>query len=261
MRTLLAIGRLAAVAALTGAFYLLWLTSSLVTWPWPRARIRCRNFSFRHWARSILWAMGARVSIGGVPPRAPFFLVSNHLSYVDIMILASQVDGVFIAKSEVATWPVVGLLCRSIGTLFVDRNAHRDLPRVLAEIERILGQRQGVILFPEGTSTAGADVGAFRPSLLEAAARGGLDVSYASLSYKTPSEHNPAHLTVCWWGDMGFADHFFKLLTLRGFEATVSFGAETVRHSDRKLLAAQLELAVRRLFVPVVDRPLGPDPA
>ena len=60
-------------------------------------------------------------------------------------------DAVFIAKSEVAGWPVIGSLCRSVGTLFVDRRVRRDLPRAIAAIDRTLDAGQGVVLFPEGS--------------------------------------------------------------------------------------------------------------
>lgn len=195
--------------------------------------------------------MNVEVEVVGEVPAPPFLLVSNHLGYFDIVVLASRVDAVFVSKSEVKSWPVVGLMVEGLGTIFVDRSLRTDLPRVIERIERALDSGQGVIMFPEGTSTAGTSVSAFRPSLLEPAARARLPVSTAALSYSTPSGQPSAHLAVCWWGDMTFTDHFLRLLTLPGFSARVAFGREAVRDSDRKRLASRLEDSVRELFVPV----------
>ena len=258
MGTLRAAWRLLLVTKLTAIAYLALLVGTLVTLPWPQRRLRWRNLCFRYGSRSLLAVMGARIERRGAAPEPPFFLVTNHLSYIDVLVLASLVDAaVFVSKSEVADWPAIGAICRSVGTLFVDRRARRDLPRVLTAIDRTLAGGQGVVLFPEGTSSQGADVGRFHPSLLEAAARARHPVSYASLGYGTATELGaaPAHLSVCWWGDMEFAGHLWRLLTLPGFRATVAFGEERIQDDDRKLLAARLWRAVDHLFTPVVRAP------
>ncbi len=254
MGALRAAWRLAALAALTVFFYLLLLAGLLANAGSRRRGGRWRGFCFRNWSRALLAVMNARVEQRGSPPAPPFFLVANHLSYVDVLVLASRVDAVFIAKSEVAGWPVIGRLCRSVGTLFVDRELRRDLPRVIAEIDAELARGEGVVLFPEGTSTAGAGVGPFRPALLEVAARTRQPVSYATLGYRTPATARPAHLAVCWWGEMGFTGHLVKLLALPGFDASLVFGDEAIHEPDRKRLATRLRRAIDRHFVPVVDR-------
>ena len=196
--------------------------------------------------------MGARIERRGTPPEPPFFLVTNHLGYVDVLVLASQLDAVFIAKSEAAGWPIVGSLCRSVGTLFVDRRSKRDLPRVIAAIDRTLDAGQGVVLFPEGTSTRGEEVARFHPSLLEVAARAHYPVSFGSLGYATAEDSAPAHLAVCWWGNMELPGHFWQLLSLPGFRVTLAFGDERIQDNDRKRLAIRLWRKVDGLFTPVV---------
>ena len=81
-------------------------------------------------------------------------MVANHLGYVDVILLASQVEGVFVARGDLARWPLMGWLSRSVNTLFLDRANRRDLPRVGAEVAETLKRGVGVFLFPEGTSTA-----------------------------------------------------------------------------------------------------------
>lgn len=244
--------RLLLIAKLTALGYVAVLSGSLVTLPWPRRRARWRHLCFRWWSRCLLRVMGARIESRGEAPAAPFFLVTNHLSYVDVLVLASRVDGVFIAKSEASEWPIIGALCRSVGTLFVDRQLKRDLPRVIAAIDRTLDAGQGVVLFPEGTSTRGDEVARFHPSLLEVAARAGYPVSYASLGYATELADEPAHLKICWWGDMELAGHLWRLLALPGFRVTLTFGDGRIQDGDRKRLASRLHLAVAGLFTPVV---------
>ncbi len=254
MGTLRAVWRLFLLIKLTAIGYLAVVVGSLLTLPWPRRRARWRHLCFRRWSRALLAVMGARVASRGTPPEAPFLLVTNHLSYIDVLVLASRVDGTFIAKSEVAGWPLIGALCRSVGTLFVDRGLRRDLPRAIAAIDRTLAAGQGVVLFPEGTSTRGEKVTRFHPSLLEVAARAHTPVSYASLGYATAAGVAPAEMAVCWWGDMELAGHLWALLALPGFDATVAFGDERIEDGDRKRLAVKLQRAVADIFTPVTRR-------
>lgn len=223
----------------------------------PRLRAHINILVFRTWARFCLWVLGVRLTVKGTPPQAPFLLVSNHLSYIDILALSSQLDGVFVAKSEIARWPVIGLACKLVRTVFVDRETKRSLPRVLAEIDDRLAYGQGVIFFPEGTSSGGAEVAPFRPPLLEAAAQSGHPVHYASLAYRTLPGENPAHLAVCWWRKMTLPDHLFRLASMPGFEASLAFGGEPVHDHDRKELARRLHHEVVGLFEPTMPHAIA----
>jgi len=225
----------------------------LFTLPSPRLAARWRSFILKIWSRGLLIICGVRCHTAGDPPETPFFLVSNHLSYVDIAVLGSVVGGIFVAKAEISDWPAVGFLCRSVETIFIDREMRREIPQVMREIERQLGHGQSVILFAEGTSSSGASVMPFRPALLEPAARAGLPVSYAAVSYRTTEGEPPAHLSVCWWGGMPFVPHAFELFKLRRIDATVVFGDRQFRGGDRKILASELHAAVQDSFQPVVD--------
>jgi 1-acyl-sn-glycerol-3-phosphate acyltransferase len=192
-----------------------------------------------------------RVASSGRAPSPPFLLVANHLSYVDVVLLMSRVEAVFVARADVAGWPVLGRLARAAGTIFVARERARDLPRAAARIERALRGGAGVVLFPEGTSTEGAEVLPFRPSLLSAAVSAGAPVAWAALTYATPRGTPSARRAVCWWGEMRFAGHFLRLLALPRFDARVVFGAGPVAGGDRKEIAARARRAVAATFVPV----------
>jgi 1-acyl-sn-glycerol-3-phosphate acyltransferase len=242
-----------AFCAVTGALYALLLCGLPFVAASEMATARWQHFVFRRWARALSAILHLQTEVCGTPPEPPFFLVSNHLSYLDIIVFAAQLDCVFIAKKEIEGWPVFGRICRSVGTIFVDRAERRDVTRVNELIERALGRRQGVILFPEGTSTKGELVLPFKSSLLEPAARAVRPVSYATLSYRAPADQTPAHLSVCWWGEMGFLSHLLGLLRLREVHATIVFGPETIQEENRKLLANKLWLAAKEQFIPTVS--------
>jgi 1-acyl-sn-glycerol-3-phosphate acyltransferase len=114
----------------------------------------------------------------------------------------------------------------------------------MGEIQGVLDAGQGVLLFAEGTSSAGDRVLPFRSPLLEVAARGGIPVSYAGLRYRTGPGMPPAGEAVSWWRDVSLADHLFGLLRLPGFEAELVFGEEPLVGEERKDLALRLRSAV-----------------
>ncbi len=253
-RALRALARLAALAPATLAAYL----SALLGWPLgafgERWRVRWQGGVFQLWSRALCRILGVRVAARGPVPRPPFVLVSNHLSYLDIIVLGTRLPCVFVAKAEIDAWPVFGALCRSVGTIFIERQAKRRLPEILGQVERALEAGQGVVIFPEGTSGAGDVVLPFRSSLLDLPARLDRPVHHATLGYRSPDPASPTHLTVTWWGEMPLGPHLRALLDLPWIEATLDFGGEAVRDTDRKRLAESLHAAVRESFRPVVSR-------
>ncbi len=82
---------------------------------------------FHRWARGATTILGVKIAVQGTLPIPPFLLVSNHLSYVDVLVFASQVKCVFVARGDVARWPVIGSLCRGVNTIFIDRQKRQDV--------------------------------------------------------------------------------------------------------------------------------------
>ena len=248
-----AVLRIVAVGFWTGGLSLIWVLGNLPLLLFPRSRVRWRQWVVRHWARGVGWVIGMRTRVGGVPPAPPFFLVSNHLSYVDIILLLSQLDCVFIAKREMRGWPVLGPLAHIYGSIWVNRAVRRDAVRVLDLIDEAVARGDGVVLFAEGTTSAGDGLLPMKPALFDWAAREQYPVHYAVLRYSTAPETVPAHLAICWWGEMPFGPHAWNLCRMGRFEATVEFGPQPITAPTRGELAERVQEAISKRFIPVVS--------
>lgn len=260
MTHLRAIGRLLALAALTARHALVLVVRLARAGRGRQARLDARIDQFQRWCRGIARWSGMRIDWHGAPPSPPFLLVANHLSYMDVIALGAVAPAIFVAKAPIARWPLLGPITRLAGTIFIDRTRPSDLKRALAEIGAVLDAGHGVVLFPEGTSTAGDRVLPFRSPLLAAALERGLPVHAVALSYRTGPGLPPARDAVCWWGDATLAPHLYRLLRMRGFTADVSFAPVPRSDGDRKRLAERLRRDVAAMLglEPAVEDPCLP---
>jgi 1-acyl-sn-glycerol-3-phosphate acyltransferase len=207
------------------------------------------------WARALLVVLGVRVDAPGPPPPGAWMVVANHLGYLDILVIASRLRVRFVAKSDVADWPIVGFVSKVGGTLFVDRGRKRDVLEVGRRIRETLDAGVTVAFFPEGTSTRGLMVEPFHAGLLEPAAKGGVPCLPVALGYESPDDSDAPAWTICWWGEMTFAPHAWRLMKLRRIDATIRWADRPVHHADRKVLARELHGLVSRQFRPVRQDP------
>jgi 1-acyl-sn-glycerol-3-phosphate acyltransferase len=244
MRRVRAAIRLALLIPLTALLYLLKIAGAPLLWISPRAHTRWRDAMFRLWARNITWILGMRVTVNGTPPRRPFFLVTNHLGYVDILLLARYVQAVFVAKAEIERWPLVGPLVTAVDTIFIDREHKRDIVAANESIAAAMDAGEGIVLFAEGTSSNGESVLPLLPSLLEIPASRHYPVCYAGITYTTPEGEPAAADSVCWWGGEAFVPHLLRLLRVSHFDAHLCFGSPPVVDEDRKRLAMRLHEAI-----------------
>lgn len=246
MRTLIAGIKLASFVIATLGLYSFWFVARVFV----RDKIRWRQTTFEAWAKSFVRITKMKIVVNGIPPKPPFFLVTNHLGYTDIAAILVAAKAVFVAKAEVESWFLAGRICRDMGTIFIDRKNRRDIPRAGELIVERLDAGEGVVVFPEGTSTAGKEVLPFNSSFLEFAARRASPVSYAAITYTTPEGEPPASTTVCWGENIGFFDHLWRLLHLRSYTAIITFGDAPVTSSDRKQLAIELHDRIVEKLVP-----------
>jgi 1-acyl-sn-glycerol-3-phosphate acyltransferase len=219
--------------------------------PFVTKKVEWRQITFARWTKSFVRLSHMHIEVRGTPPSSPFFLVTNHLSYTDIAALRAVVNGIFVAKAEIQTWPLAGRIVRDMGTIFIDRQNRRDIPRAGELIIEHLDAGEGVVVFPEGTSTKGEEVLPFNSSFLAFAAAKNVPVSYASITYRTPPGELEANLAVCWWEDIGFFPHMWRLFHQREYSAIISFGEAPISNPDRKALARELRDRVAELFEPV----------
>ena len=172
----------------------------------------------RNSRRMVKIFVADRTAAGDLPRAG--LLVSNHVSYVDILVLGTLAPAVFVAKSEVAGWPVFGWFAQVCGTIFVRRAVRGDVSRIGGEIRDRLERGFLVVLFPEGTSSDGREVLPFKSSLLEPVRAAGRDVFAAHVSYRR-ADGSPV-TDVPYWGGMTLLPHMLKLLSQPRVKARVS---------------------------------------
>ena len=186
--------------------------------------------------------IGLRIkTTGHISKNNGVLFVSNHLSYFDIIILGSLIPGKFIAKSEVAKWPILGLLAKATDTIFIKRqkNASRLQKKL---IKQELEKFENLILFPEGTSTDGRRVLPFKSSLFEAPKLANSTVQPLTIRYThlngIPIRYRDRPF-FCWYGDMKFVPHLITALSLGVLKVEVKFHApiRANQFSSRKKLA------------------------
>lgn len=207
------------------------------------------------WSKGSALILNMYIQTIGSPPQPPFILVLNHLSYLDIVPVFLSTNCTFVAKKEVRSWPLLGYMIKMMGVIFVDRSRKRDVVRVNRLLTENLNDKQGIVLFPEGTSSGGKEVLPFRSPLLEFPASEKLPVHVASLTYETTHADEPAEESVCFFGKRhSFPEHLFKMGRNKKIYCTIRFGESTVTNSNRKKLAEQLREEVIKIFEPTDSR-------
>ena len=165
-------------------------------------------------------------------------LVSNHLSYLDIVVLSSIRPCVFVAKRDVAGWPLFGWLANVAGTIFVDRERRLSSPKAVDAIADAIANGSLVVIFPEGTSSDGSTVLPFKSALLESAVQLCAPIAAASIEYAL--DDGSVADEICYWRDMTLVPHLLNLFLKREIRAIYSFSPAKVREGNRKEIAREL---------------------
>ena len=186
------------------------------------------------------------LEIIGKPPEGGL-MVSNHMGYVDIIVLCAVTPCVFISKSDVKRWPIFGYFAGLGGTLFVNREKRSDVGRLADEMRAILNSGAHLALFPEGTSSGGDTVLPFKSALLEPITQIDLPVTPACVVYSLPPGHGLVSEEVAYWADMTLAPHLLNIFSKERIGAKVIFGEPRVHKADRKQLAKELHAEVLAL--------------
>lgn len=194
------------------------------------------------------WVLGMKHEIIGTPMREEGALVANHSSWLDIFALNAFDDVYFVAKSEVAKWPLIGWLAKATGTEFIVREREKAVyNNKVIQMRLLHGHR--LLFFPEGTSSDGRRILPFKPTLFEAFLVPELyekiSIQPVTLIFHAPEGQDPRFYA--WWGDSNLFDHLLKALTIKqhGTVQVVYHTPVAVNDfSDRKALARHLEAQV-----------------
>jgi 1-acyl-sn-glycerol-3-phosphate acyltransferase len=208
------------------------------------ASLRARAVELHKLSRALLGHLKVRHEVSGPLPTAGL-LVTNHLGFLDIMTLSALQPMVFVSKSEVSRWPLVGDIASCAGTIYVERTRRGDVSRVNSALRQRLNAGLLLTIFPEGTSSDGSSVLPFQPSLLQPAVELKIPVTPGHVSY-TGSDGRTAE-DIAYYGDRDLESCLLALLRRQQVTAHIHFATAFPPALDRKTLAADLHATVSRL--------------
>ena len=242
MRAVGAVGKLArALAHAVGG----WVT---VTFRFPRCTPAQREETVQAWAGQMLRILGVPLRVEGSPPaEGPLLLVSNHLSWLDILVLHAARHCRFVSKSDVRLCPLIGALATGAGTLYIEREKRRDAMRVVHHMAESLRAGEIVAVFPEGTTGDGEGLLPFHGNLIQAAISADVPVQPVALRFvdRRTGQDSPGPLYL---GDDTLLASLWRTLAGPPFEARVCFGEPESAHGrDRRAWAHDLREAVAGL--------------
>ena len=213
--------------------------------------------------RLFLRLFGIRVVVRGRPPGVtPTLVLANHVSWLDIPVMGSLQPLSFIAKSEIAGWPVIGVLAKLQRTVFIERARRSATAEVNAAVAHRLVRGEAIVLFAEGTTSDGNRVLPFRASLVGAARAALADPSVDRIDLRplavAYTRRNGLPVTrrerpeIAWYGDMELAPHLLAFVRGGPLDAVVTWGDPIPFNgsSDRKQATAEAEVSVRAALRP-----------
>lgn len=229
--------------------------------------LRFSSHAWRHlprmFFRLLAFGLGLKISVSGKPLPGPVLLLSNHISWLDIIAIGAVLPVRFVAKSDVASYPMVGFFSGLQKTIFVVRTRRTDAGRTTAEMAKALAAGDRVLLFPEGTSDIGTHVLPFKSALIGAVASEAVPIqpmaiAYTDISGLPLSRHERPN--IAWVGDMALGDNFGAILSSGPKSVSLAFGQPIAGTKDRKVQAKEAENAVRAMLAALNRRePLPSD--
>jgi 1-acyl-sn-glycerol-3-phosphate acyltransferase len=220
----------------------------------PGATEAQRQADIQAWSQQALRILGVHLQVLGEPPVAgPLLVVSNHISWLDIVALNAARPCRFVSKADVKHWPVVGRLVAGSGTLFIEREKRRDALRVVHHMAERLRAGDVLAVFPEGTTGDGQGVLPFHANLLQAALAADSAIQPVGLAYLhgqgqglqgEAARHNaPTYI-----GDTTLVASIWRTVCASDVQATVHWGEpDTAQGRDRRAWAEALRAEVARL--------------
>jgi 1-acyl-sn-glycerol-3-phosphate acyltransferase len=218
----------------------------------PKTRVDRAEWLHRFCARAMK-RLNVKVEVTGRPPERGA-VISNHLSYIDIVTYAALHRVVFCSKAEIEHWPVIGWMTTMAGTVYVERGRGGSAVKASVGMKAAAEAGLPVVFFPEGTTSNGAGLLKFHSGLLAMAMLSGEPVTAAFIKFYLDEDNGPDVSIaddVCYWGARNMWVHIWKFLGLRGVRVSVKFADAPIKFSSdtlhRKAAAAEAELAVAEL--------------
>lgn len=201
----------------------------------------------RWWLRRLTRILQVEIVMHGAPATEPALFVANHVSWLDIPVLGGALPVNFLSKAEVGRWPVIGQLVTAAGTLYIQRGQGQVRERA-RQIAGHIGSGRPVLVFPEGTTTDGADVRSFHSPLFAAATEGGHAVQPVALRYA--GINGERHSSVPFVGDDEFHLHLWQLLAEDVIRVDVHFlPLVQAAGRDHRAVAAEAHARVRAVVL------------
>jgi 1-acyl-sn-glycerol-3-phosphate acyltransferase len=239
MRSLAAIWRACGVLAhlLNGAF--------VIWWTFPKLSESKRSERVEDWSRTMLKRLAIELVVNGQPAQhGPMLLASNHISWLDIAVIHATRHCRFISKSEIKSWPLVGMLATGVGTLYIERESRHDAMRVVHHMAQALQAGDILAVFPEGTTGDGTSVLPFHANLLQAAITADAPVQPVALHF-ADRRTGKTSFAPCYIGDDTLLGSLWRTLSASDLQAVVNFGEpQKAQGRSRREWASDLRLVI-----------------
>lgn len=205
----------------------------------------------RRLARIVLLASNFRIRYHGTPPPPGTLVVANHLSWADTFTFLSQLGCRFVANHLYGSIIGFSAMLRSIGVTFVNRVSLRGIGPARRVMQRILRQRDSLMVFPEGRTSRGERVRPFRAAFLQVAVDLGVPVAPASIRYETPPGWPPASVVVGWEEWPPLLVHMWRAFHVPRITCEITYGDTVVSATSRHVLSEELHARVSDLYHPM----------
>jgi 1-acyl-sn-glycerol-3-phosphate acyltransferase len=199
------------------------------------------------WARRMLAIIGIEVRVKGHPAAGPVLMASNHISWLDILVMHAACHCRFVAKSEIRSWPLVGVLTTGGGSLYIERASNRDAMRVVHQMAEALQQGQVLAVFPEGGTGDGITLLPFHANLLQAAIAAQAPIQPIALQF-LDAQTKQISLAPCYHDHDTLLSSLWRTLCAPPLLAQVRYGEiEHAQGRNRREWAQDLQATVARL--------------
>ena len=214
----------------------------------PKLTQAQKNKRIEAWAGALLAKLAIKLIVNGRPPKTgPMLLVSNHISWLDILVIHAAGHCRFVSKADIKHWPVLGTLTTAGGTLYIERESRRDAMRVVHHMSEALGDDDIVAVFPEGTTGNGVDMLPFHANLLQAAIAVDAPVQPIALSFKDTVTGQTSQ-AASFVGDETLIGSLWNTLKASNLAAVATYGVPQFSNGrDRRTWAADLRTEIASL--------------